>query len=919
MRRRPISFGIALACTVALLAGCSTDDGQVEGNTQLNVVIPNGTGNGSSAPAAAQIGVVEYTIQCDDAIDAGPFLENGATLDNDVTINGVLEVLNADAGASIGADFGPDLTEVFVWQGFMDLPPTAGCTVQLRARDADGEVICTATQAFDITADATTKVNVLMQCDVSFQAPVGMLDLDADFQFNVSNFCPNLYVLNCVDSFPQVPLPGVPPTTYCETRFQDDDGQCGASCDPQTCVDNGAGLTCTPGADNGVSTTVTCDANGLIDCEGDFNFDGSCTWNGAATGTTGAGVPVPVLLGGPGPEAGGFFVACNPAAPGSDVTCTAVTTDGDTDCDKTKTVTFTCPSVHFCDDPRADCDDGNECTTDTCDRVAAACVNDNVPAGGGNNCTSAGGAPGECDGAGVCTPFGCVEDDVCDNPNTECLVAPFGACDLGTGICSPEVPGNEGARCDSGVSFGVGVCVGGSCVPQVEDCVGDDACENPNTECLVAPAGACDVATGLCAFEIPGNDGASCDSGSGSGAGVCGGGSCVSLDACIAPWDCPGATDCVAATCSGTPSSCGTQNRPLGTTCNQGAGQCDGAGVCGPLRCTQDSDCEDPSTACLVAPGAACNFSTGVCAPEIPGNDGVSCSTGSGSNLGICGGGTCVTLDECNVAADCPDDGNECTDNRCSGSPRVCGDDNSAAGTPCAFPPNLCDGAGTCGLPPDIGVGVGQTVWAAIPTTATGCTYDPVATACTGCTVTGPPVPGGGQCGQFGTQVVGGCEVPGGVLNAQLAIDVTITLDIVSDGAGNILHGITIRAENPALSTAAGLVNVLGLEVLSVVTSGIPSTLVNALDPAFANTVLGAFTGGSNVLLLDNDPATGLGVEIPTVVTAVTPTSSPSVNFNFSGDFLLELIVNASGTSLNVSGGACLYDAPGDGVQVPVN
>ncbi len=737
---------VALAC-IGALAGCTTDDGQVEGNTQLNVVIPNGTGNGSSAPAAAGIGVVEYTIVCDDGIDLGPFLENGATIDNDVTINGVLEVLNADAGASIGADFGPDLTEVFVWQGFMDLPPTRACTVQLRARDADGEVICTATQTFGIAADSTTKVNVLMQCDVSFQAPVGMLDLDADFQFNVSNFCPNLYVLNCVDSFPTSPLPGVPPTTYCETRYQDDDGQCGASCDPQTCDPSADGLTCTPGPDNGVSTTVTCDANGLIDCEGDFNFDGSCTWNGAATGTTGAGVPVPVLLGGPGPEAGGFFVACSPAAPpGSDVTCTAVTTDGDVDCDKSKTVTFTCPGLNFCDQTTAgdnltDCDDGNECTTDSCDRVAGACVNDNVPAGGGNNCTTAGGGPGECDGAGFCGSFGCTQDSDCDNPNTECLTAPAGACDLGTGICAPEVPGN---------------------------------------------------------------DGASCDSGTGSGVGICNGGSCDSQDACSVPGDCPGATECVAATCTGAPLACGTQNEP--------------------------------------------------------------------------------------------------------------------AGTPCTSVPNgACDGNGACAAPPVIGPGLGSSTAQAIPTTATGCTYDAVETTCTGCTVTGPEVPNGGQCGQFGTQIVRGCEVPGGVLNAQLAIAVDIISTVSSDGAGNITHGITIDATNPALGTAAGLVTVDAADIFTDVTSGNPSTLTNSLNPEFAGQVLGAFTGGSNILLLDNDAATGIGVEIPDVTTAVVPTSTPSVNIGFGGDFALVLTITASGTALNVDSSSCIFDTLGGGTNFPVN
>ncbi len=89
-----------------------------------------------------------------------------------------------------------------IWQGFMDLPP-GPCTIELRARDDDGEVICTAQEPFIIAADSTTKVNIVLICDISFQAPVGMLDVDGTFSFNVGNFCPDLFILNCIDSLPQ--------------------------------------------------------------------------------------------------------------------------------------------------------------------------------------------------------------------------------------------------------------------------------------------------------------------------------------------------------------------------------------------------------------------------------------------------------------------------------------------------------------------------------------------------------------------------------------------------------------------------------------------------------------------------------------------------------------------------------------------
>ncbi|MDH3202782.1 MAG: hypothetical protein OEM15_17985, partial [Myxococcales bacterium] len=53
---------VVLAC-IGTLAGCTSGEGGPAGNTELNVVIP--TGGGSTAPAAFDIQVVEYTINCD--------------------------------------------------------------------------------------------------------------------------------------------------------------------------------------------------------------------------------------------------------------------------------------------------------------------------------------------------------------------------------------------------------------------------------------------------------------------------------------------------------------------------------------------------------------------------------------------------------------------------------------------------------------------------------------------------------------------------------------------------------------------------------------------------------------------------------------------------------------------------------------
>ena len=435
---------IVLAC-IGTLAACTSGEGGTAGNTEFNVIVPNNE-SAPGVPAPIDIQTVEYTINCLGNSDT--FLDNNASFPDEVVINGNLEVVD---GRTSGSP--PVPTEI--WQGFMDLPP-GPCTVQLRARDNDGEVICTATEPFNIAADTTTKVNMVLICDVSYQAPVGMLDVDATFSFNVGNFCPDLFVLNVTDSAPAeetittVLGPIDIALTTLEVRFRDGDSTCGQNCDPQTCIVDAAGLTCTPGPDPGVSTTITCTSNpgpgetetALIDCEGDFIPNPSCTLNGDTLGNI---VPTP---GPPGLPPNPFLnlsaiVGCAPplgvpgvippGTPGAVVTCTAVTTDGDVDCDKTKVVSFTCPGLSPCEtlgggpgtclpgDDCPACDDANDCTANTC---SGAAVCGNAPLVSGTICTSAP-APAFCDGAGTCVSSDCNAqpdpDGSCDDSN-ECTI-----------------------------------------------------------------------------------------------------------------------------------------------------------------------------------------------------------------------------------------------------------------------------------------------------------------------------------------------------------------------------------------------------------------------------------------------------------------------------------------------------------------
>ena len=556
MTKRRFTPWIALAC-IGTLAACTSGEGGTAGNTELNVIVPNGSpalGGGSSAPALIDIQSVEYTINCLGNSDV--FLENLASFPDEVTINGNLEVVdgrtNADANLPPNPDFGPLLPndQSEVWQAFMDLPP-GPCTVQLRARDGDGEVICTATEPFTITADNTTKVNLILICDLSFQAPVGMLDVDATFEFNVGNFCPDLFILNCLDSLPAAdfPHPAFPgtcstagttcfvdtdcpsgetcignvllATTTCEVRFRDGASTCGQGCDPQSCVPTPEGLTCTPGPDPGVSTTITC-TDLTIDCDlNPITPETSCIYNGDTLGILGVGQGNPAT----------FAVACTPPALGGTAgvigQCTAVTTDGDLDCDKTKVVDVTCPGLSPCAQlgctPGADCafcDDGDLCTSDVCNDTGgtAVCPGDLNPVG--TPCDVAD-PTATCDAAGACQSGDCNlvgGDPFCDDLN-DCTT---NTCDAPPGTACSTANNPSGSACDAGAGASSGACDGAATC--VDICTFNAPCPDDSNICTVP---ACDPANGACSL-VAGNEGVTCDfTGPGSADGVCQTGGCI--------------------------------------------------------------------------------------------------------------------------------------------------------------------------------------------------------------------------------------------------------------------------------------------------------------------------------------------------------------------------------------------------------
>lgn len=362
---RILVYGWVLGTSVALLA-CSSAD-STTGVTALSVVVPDGSGD------ASDIQKVQYLISCNGNNDT--FLDNNASFDDEVIISGDLEVVD---GRTSGSPASP--TEI--WQGFMDLPP-GPCVLQLSALDADGERICVVDHTFYVVADDTTKVDLILLCDISFQSPVGFLDIDGTFSFVVGNFCPDLFVLNALGT---VSPEG---TIEVQVRGRDGDSSCGQSCDPQTCDTGVVPPICTPGPDPGVSITLTT-STGDFDCDQDGFTDG----------------PTCVLLGDQ-LTTGNVGFAFDPSEPGVSATITATISDGDIDCDKTKALEITAPPVIIdpCTLPGA-CDDGNQCTKNLCANHYGTAHCANPPKLPGTPCIfqwpGEPEMPGECDGTGYC-------------------------------------------------------------------------------------------------------------------------------------------------------------------------------------------------------------------------------------------------------------------------------------------------------------------------------------------------------------------------------------------------------------------------------------------------------------------------------------------------------------------------------------
>jgi hypothetical protein len=473
---------------MSALAACTGSTGEgPAGSTEFNVLVPDPGNPDFTDPAspwpsqgAFDITEVAYTIVCADDPNDG-FGDTNRPFDGTTTIQGELEVVD-NRMMDIDGDGNDEPTEI--WQTFMDLPPAPpdsnpgdtdpedNCTVYLRALDANGEVLCNADDTFRVEADTTQKVYLTLVCDGSYQPPVGSVDVDGTFSFIVGNFCPDLFVLNAIPSAPEAqssPI-GQIAVTEIQTRYRDADDTCGTRCDPQTCDNSVFPPVCNRPTGLPLTAMITSSAaNDGWNCDVQapgLPTSGGCPFTGINAGLyqnwtdpacdqgTGTGC-IPA-------DSNGAITApnvtyfCELGVGPQDIT--VLVSDGDDDCNKTKSITVDCPGVNAClvgtpCAPANDCQNSG-CTpsTDTSGNPLAICDNSPIATGLPGQCTSNPGA-----GTGF--------SGICDGGATPVPPAPGpngGLC-VDVNFCVPPAPAvdcNDGNDCTTD----------GSCIPQTGGC-----------------------------------------------------------------------------------------------------------------------------------------------------------------------------------------------------------------------------------------------------------------------------------------------------------------------------------------------------------------------------------------------------------------------------------------------------------------
>jgi hypothetical protein len=280
----------------------------------------------------------------------------------------------------------------------------------------------------------------------------------------------------------------------------------------------------------------------------------------------------------------------------------------------------------------ANCNDGNVCTTDSCNGQGS-CVNSNntIACNDGLFCTQtdqcSGGA---CVGSGNRCP-----GLICDEPNDRCVQC-LSPADCNDGnlctndVCSGNVcsnPNNSNSCNDFLFCTSNDTCSGGACVGGANPCASPSFCSESFDACV------------QCLQDSHCNDGNPCTTDS------CQFGSCQNQNNSVACNDgafCTASDVCSGGVCVGSGNAC------PGLLCNEAADSC--------VECFTVGDCDDDGIACTVDQCTA-----GVC-QYVP-------------NHSVCGDGVfCNGVEQCNVTSGCVSAGNPCDD------PNLCNETNDSCG-----------------------------------------------------------------------------------------------------------------------------------------------------------------------------------------------------------------------------------------------
>ena len=341
------------------------------------------------------------------------------------------------------------------------------------------------------------------------------------------------------------------------------------------------------------------------------------------------------------------------------------------------------------------CDDGNICTTDSCDEEADSCaaapVEDGLECDDGVFCTiedscqagtCTGGAPNPCDDEIECTL------DSCNLGLDECKQTPM----------NNNEPCEDGSFCTVNDGCHAGVCTGEDRDCSDENVCTDDTCNEITDACdSVNNAAPCDdgqfctindtCSEGACTVSEPNcNDANSCTNDScDEEADTCS--NVNNTDPCEDGSFCTVSDVCAEGECTSGPArDCGDENECTDDSCNEDTDVCDNVNNTDPcddgLFCTvsdvcaggvcdgADRDCADTN----VCTTDTCDEAGDVCSNANntdPCDDGLFCTEGDTCAAGACVAGTGNTCNDENV----------CTDDACTEETDSCSNTNNTA--PC--------------------------------------------------------------------------------------------------------------------------------------------------------------------------------------------------------------------------------------------